>query len=221
MPARTVDATYPGLRADHEQAATAAYRAYFRAMAEAVVPDAQVGIVAFDIQTWNARLRQVVYDLGMDTASEFGRTVFAQMGRSVRFDPDAMRFWVDRVAARSARSINGAVEGQVFDAATADEPGPTIAGIFAGLVAVRSAFYAVTSVGTFANFGAQEGAKSGGAGMKVWQVNSGNPRDEHSAMAGETVPITGTFSNGMRWPGDPAGGAANTANCKCSLAFDG
>ena len=53
----------------------------------------------------------------------------------------------------------------------------------------------------------------------LMRVNSSNPRDEHLAMAGETVGIRERFSNGMRWPGDPAGGAENNANCQCSVEF--
>jgi hypothetical protein len=33
------------------------------------------------------------------------------------------------------------------------------------------------------------------------------------------VGIGELFSNGMRWPGDPAGGAENNANCNCSCEF--
>jgi hypothetical protein len=73
--------------------------------------------------------------------------------------------------------------------------------------------------GMAVNFGAKEGARTAGAGMKMWQTNSSNPRASHSAMGGETVPIGERFSNGMDWPGDPEGGAEEVANCNCSLVF--
>ncbi len=56
---------------------------------------------------------------------------------------------------------------------------------------------------------------------KTWVVNSQNPRPEHVTMDGETVPINESFSNGMMFPGDPAGGPENNANCSCSMVVEG
>jgi hypothetical protein len=70
-----------------------------------------------------------------------------------------------------------------------------------------------------ASFGANEAANAGGLRTKTWRVNSTNPRDGHAALNGVTVGIRDKFPNGMRWPGDPAGGAENNANCLCSVVF--
>jgi len=83
--------------------------------------------------------------------------------------------------------------------------------------ALQEARSAVTAA---ANFGASEAASAGGLKTKTWRVNSSNPRDAHKAMAGETVGIRERFSNGMKWPGDPAGGADNNAGCMCSVEFN-
>jgi len=72
---------------------------------------------------------------------------------------------------------------------------------------------------TAANFRIRQRARQRGLRSKTWIVNSGNPRPEHAAMNGETVGIDEPFSNGMMWPGDPAGGGDNNADCQCSLAF--
>ena len=50
---------------------------------------------------------------------------------------------------------------------------------------------------------------------KTWTVNSANSR--HDDLDGETVPLDDVFSNGMAYPGDPAGGPENTVNCQCTL----
>ena len=43
--------------------------------------------------------------------------------------------------------------------------------------------------------------------------------DAHAAMNGEKADVRARFSNGMMWPGDPAGGADNNAGCMCSVRF--
>ena len=64
-----------------------------------------------------------------------------------------------------------------------------------------------------------QGAEQAGLKTKTWQTNSANPREAHAALDGETVALDERFSNGQLWPGDPAGGAQNNANCKCSVTF--
>lgn len=55
---------------------------------------------------------------------------------------------------------------------------------------------------------------------KTWVVTSGRPRKSHAALNGVTVPLDQVFDNGMRWPGDPAGGVDNNAGCTCSLSVN-
>lgn len=52
--------------------------------------------------------------------------------------------------------------------------------------------------------------------VKEW-VWSGLANSRHRNMGGEVVPAYETFSNGMQYPGDPAGGAEETVNCQCTL----
>lgn len=44
-------------------------------------------------------------------------------------------------------------------------------------------------------------------------------RDRHAAIDGERVDIGAAFSNGLRYPHDPLGEAAETINCRCSLKY--
>ena len=85
--------------------------------------------------------------------------------------------------------------------------------------AMLSLALVLSGVTSAANFGSNEAANAGGLRQKTWRVTSSNPRDAHAAMNGETVGIRDLFSNGMRWPGDPAGGADNNAGCQCSVEF--
>lgn len=56
--------------------------------------------------------------------------------------------------------------------------------------------------------------------VKTWIVNSGNPRPSHAVMDGEQVLLDEDFSNGMKWPGDPVGGADEVANCMCGVEIE-
>ena len=79
-----------------------------------------------------------------------------------------------------------------------------------------------TEVNRAANWGSLEGIKSVGVDMnKVWlSAFAKESRPEHMAANGQKVGLYETFSVGgenLQYPGDPAGSAANTINCLCSL----
>lgn len=42
-------------------------------------------------------------------------------------------------------------------------------------------------------------------------------RDSHRAINGEVIELGGTFSNGLRYPGDPSGPASEVCNCRCTI----
>lgn len=69
------------------------------------------------------------------------------------------------------------------------------------------------------SFGSYDAAVKSGLGSKTWRVTSKNPRPSHAAQNGETVPIGDVFSNGLRWPCDHFGNAAENANCTCRLEY--
>lgn len=52
---------------------------------------------------------------------------------------------------------------------------------------------------------------------KVWvSTLDGNTRDSHQSLDGEKRDLDEAFSNGLQYPGDPAGGAAEVINCRCT-----
>lgn len=59
--------------------------------------------------------------------------------------------------------------------------------------------------------------------MKFWGPTlDARTRDAHAAMSGKSEPMDGKFMVGgklMSRPSDPAGGAANVINCRCSLIY--
>jgi hypothetical protein len=173
------------------------------------------------VAAWDSLLARVMFDRNMAAASEVGSLVSARLGAAVetrsarrrpaRFNPDVMTNYLTINARFGAERINAATRERMAQVGPGDA--------FHELSTSRAAMHATSMAGMAMNFGAKEGARAAGAGMKMWQTNSGNPRASHSAMGGETVPIGELFSNGMDWPGDPGGGAEEVANCNCSLVF--
>ena len=62
-------------------------------------------------------------------------------------------------------------------------------------------------------------AKEKGADVvKQWDATlDGNTRESHQQVDGEIREIDKPFSNGLMFPGDPSGGAAEVVNCRCAL----
>jgi hypothetical protein len=58
-----------------------------------------------------------------------------------------------------------------------------------------------------------------GVDMKAWlTVGDDAVRDAHSECeAAGPIPIHSLFPNGLNYPGDPSGPAAETINCRCVL----
>lgn len=65
---------------------------------------------------------------------------------------------------------------------------------------------------------AQQTAKANGADVvKQWDAAlDGKTRDSHRRVDGEIRELDEKFSNGLMFPGDPAGGAAEVVNCRCA-----
>lgn len=54
--------------------------------------------------------------------------------------------------------------------------------------------------------------------VKQWDSTlDGRTRESHAAVDGEIRELDKRFSNGLMFPGDPSGGAAEVVNCRCAL----
>lgn len=65
---------------------------------------------------------------------------------------------------------------------------------------------------------AQYAAKKKGADVvKMWDsALDGRTRPSHARIDGEIRELDEKFSNGLKYPGDPSGGAAEVVNCRCT-----
>lgn len=96
----------------------------------------------------------------------------------------------------------------------------------AGTVEARAERIARTETATYLNTGGFEANKqiedAGGVVMKSWLSRRDEiTRAEHAQADEETrdkpIPLSQPFSNGLMYPNDPAGDAAQVANCRCAL----
>lgn len=116
------------------------------------------------------------------------------------------------------RELDQALDDEWSDDAERSTP----EGVFDYAISDRSEIGGATIATAAAGWGALEGlrqcAPDSGA-MKTWVVTSGNPRESHAIMDGETVPYGEPFSNGAMWPGDgDALDVADIANCQCTVS---
>ena len=167
----------------------------------------------WDEDRWNAELGDLLYQLGVQSSEAAAKDALEAMG----VDPDSYDLGVTLAYLRaradiSARAINDKAKEQVQQALT---DGESPAGVFeAGIAAL-----AVALVTAMSGFGTAEAGKQSGATAKTW-ITGRNPRPEHAALDGVTVPIGDKFPNGLMWPGDAASSDADElAGCNCEITF--
>ncbi len=87
----------------------------------------------------------------------------------------------------------------------------------------RATTIARTEVHNANQKGTIEGYRQGGLPIKIWvsvidgDTRGNDPTDEanHLTLDGQERPLDTPFSNGLMFPGDPRGGAAEVINCRC------
>lgn len=181
-----------------------------------------VGGLWYDEDRWNRELYEDLLPLNVFTARTWAELVLGSIEADVDEDVMEQRMlpWLQEHTRIQAEYINDAVRDGLEDALREEEPQSAVTDLFKTAATAWAARQAVSAVTTAENFGAMEGAKASRAlTEKTWQVNSGNPRPDHAALNGTRVGIRERFPNGQRWPGDPAGGAEQNANCQCTVRF--
>lgn len=195
---------------------------------QAAVVKTALGVKAdgefWDGERWDAELAEDLFKLSLQVTQQVAATTLDGIGFSPdEYDVDRTKAWLLEVAKRSAGSINEATKVAV-DAALLDEDDPSdaVTNVFDVAQDSRSTEIATTAVTLLSGFASTEAAKqaTGDKATKTWLVTSGNPRPSHSAVNGETVKLSETFSNSLMWPGDSAGGADEVANCSCELVIN-
>lgn len=176
----------------------------------------------WDEDRWDKDLTSLLLSLHLATSTRAARAALEAAGVDPdEYDPDRTVNYLTAVARNSGKSINQKTLEDLQDALADDEdPDAAVDAVLDGNTSWRKGMIVAGAVTTAIGFGVHEAASQGRAATKTWIVTSGNPRPEHAAMDGETVPVNEDFSNGMAWPGDPSGTADDLAGCTCELVFN-
>lgn len=175
----------------------------------------------WDGERWDAELTADLFRFSTSTATLIGGEQAVALGFDAGdYDEDRTLAFLHAVAKSRAEAVNAATKARLDDALAESEPEP--AAVFDEAVSARTGSGSAALVAALAGFAVMEAGKQlvGSRATKTWLVTSRNPRPEHAAMNGETVPIDDTFSNGAQWPGDAMLGADGVAGCMCGLQVD-
>lgn len=173
----------------------------------------------WDGARWNAELETDLLGAALDLIAAYAPAVAEALGADPEaLDLDALIPWAAESSRIAAENINVTTRNALEAALLEDEPTEAVQNLFAVAEDARAETSAVSRFTAVAAFTAQDTAERVGRSSKVWVVTSSNSR--HPGLDGETVPLGEAFSNGLQYPGDPAGSADETARCTCLLDFE-
>ena len=212
-------------RADqpHERQAWAVLARFFKRQGVTVKARLGGGLTladAWEGSRWDRELGTDMLKLANLVTSDAGAKAVARLGFDpTTYDLDRTQPFLRALSARQAESINRTTYGQVAKATKDPEPATAVSRVFEVAATSRAAQAAITTVTALSGFATQEAGKQVGGASKTWLAGD-NPRPEHAAMDGETVPLDDAFSNGLMWPGDASGDINDTAGCNCELVIN-
>ena len=178
----------------------------------------------WDADRWENELTDDLTPIFQRQAARRGAQMVDVLKLGGEFDAERIENYIKAMARGKSQAINNvtyrqlkaALDGDISD----DALGSTVAGVFEKAETDRadtSGRSFATALAGFAILEAVQQRASGKQAMKTWVVTSGNPRAEHAAMDGETVPYDEEFSNGANFPGDQTLTPEESCNCQCQV----
>ena len=175
----------------------------------------------WDEDRWNKELADDIEPVIDAVADAHGEEVAKAIGSEYR--TDQTRKYLRALAEGRAKAINDSTRQKIQEALDDDEDEEdTPAHVFEVRESRDAETFgrslAIGVAGWAATREAPAQAEQQGFHKTVekrW-ITGTNPRPEHAAMNGETVPINEAFSNGCEWPGDENGDPDTTCGCNCS-----
>jgi len=179
----------------------------------------------WDGERWDEELTAALYAVQTLVTAEAGRKQLVSLGVDPdEYDVDRTLNYLAVVAGSTASSINAVTHQQLQDALAGDDPKDGVAAVFEKAKTSRAAQAGLTVATSMCGFASIEAATQVSAGRtasKTWVVTSANPRPSHAQMAGETVPLDATFSNGAKWPADTSAlDVDEVAGCTCDVEIN-
>lgn len=207
--------------ADHQGEFQQQFRKFFNRQERSVLSSLNAKADWWDGERWNKELADDLFELALQVTTMIGRDQARALGftaddynveRTVNFLKTVARNRAEWVNTTTKRKLDAVLQ-------EAEDASDAVAGVYEEARNVRTLSAGNALVAALAGWTATEVVRQnvGSGGSKTWLTNSGNPRPSHAAMDGETVGVNQAFSNGMQWPGDPAGGADQVAGCCCGV----
>ena len=196
-------------------------RAFWKRQAKAVL--SRIGAKSakwWDEERWNKELTDDIEPLIDAIADAHGEEVAKAIGSEYR--TEQTRKYLRTLAEGRAKAINASTYQKLQAAIDDEDEEDTPAHVFEVRESKDAETFgrslAIGVAGWAATREAPAQAEQQGFHKTVekrW-ITGTNPRPEHAAMNGETVPIDEAFSNGCKWPGDEDGDPDTTCGCNCS-----
>lgn len=206
---------------EEDEKMTEILKKFFKRQASSVIPKLGAKSASWwDEDRWNDELADDVEPLIDEIADAHGKEAAEAIGSE--YNTKLTRKYLRTFAEGRAKAINSTTLRQLEEAIESEDEEETPEHVFEVREDRDSKTFgkalAATAAGWAMLHEAPQQAEAQGIHktiMKVW-VTGDNPRDEHAAMNGETVPIDDNFSNGCFWPGDDNGDPDTTCGCNCS-----
>jgi SPP1 gp7 family putative phage head morphogenesis protein len=159
-----------------------------------------------------------IIETKFDFASFFNNIAMAWIG------DEAVRQNIVGISETTRNQIVSLVENGAEEGLGTEEVAGNITKALPAISKARGATIARTEIGSAAENGSIAAAKETGLMLeKQWlSVTDSRSRPEHAAMNGVIVGMDEVFDVdgvAMKHPKDPAGGAKNIINCRCTTAF--
>jgi HK97 family phage portal protein len=150
------------------------------------------------------------------------------LGDQFNLSDPHVQTWLDARAFRFAKEVNDTTLAELRDELKAaidsgeaiDDVEKRIERVFDLARGFRTERIARTEVVSASNAGAVLSYEQSGRVQRVEWVSSRDAqvRESHEALDGQAVGLNAQFSNGLKYPGDPAGQPAEVINCRCTIA---
>lgn len=207
-------------KSEDEQIAEA-FRKFFKRQAASVIPKIGAEVEKWwDKERWNKELTDDLEPLIDKIADAHGQEAADALG--AEYDQRRTRKYLRVLSEGRATAINAATYKKLQAAMQSEDEKNTPERVFEKRENADAKTFgrslATAVAGWAVTHEAPQQAEAQGIHKtvkKTW-VTGDNPRAEHAAMNGETVPVDAAFSNGCFWPGDDNGDPDTTCGCNCA-----
>lgn len=189
----------------------------------------RISVILFSLKEANKVLRKVSQPIISGALEEHAKFEVDRLGLGIEFDinrpavqawiKDTSAYWANKVNKTTLADLRGELRQAMATGEGIKEAEKRIERVFNIARGSRTETIARTQIISAHNNGAMQAYKqSEVVDEKEWiSSRDTEVRDSHQ-IDGEKVPIDKPFSNGLMYPGDPAGAAKNVVNCRCTFS---